>query len=419
MKPSVTVDPGTFVRPFAEGATRVALYSPGMVGLGHLRRNLLVAQALSRSPRPPVTLLLAEAREAGAFALPPGADCVSLPALRKSATGVCVPRNLPLATQNVIGLRRSVLTAALEAFDPDVLVVDHLPRGALRELEPALTRLRARGARAVLGLRDVLEEPEVVRREWEAAANDKAIRSWYDAIWVYGDPSVYDVAREVPLPPDIAAMVTHTGYLDSRLRLECASAGYDASLSSLGLPPDPLIVCMLGGGSDGAPLAHAFLEATLPPGATGLLVTGPFMPAPLRRRLHVRAAENPRVRVVDFLTEPVLVMERAERVISMGGYNSLCDVLSFGKPALIVPRTHPRREQFIRAQRLSARGMVDVLTPDRLTSERLSSWLAREPAVPARGAPAVDLNGLARLPGLLADVLDDRGRRDRAAVLPA
>jgi predicted glycosyltransferase len=420
MGPTLTTTAaGLSLQPLMGRAMRVALYSPGMVGLGHLRRNLLVAQALAGSDRPPVMLLLTEARESGAFAMPPGSDCVSLPALCKDATGTCAPRHLAMTTSNVVDLRRSVLTAALGAFDPDVLIVDHLPRGAHRELEPSLARLRARGGRAVLGLRDVLEEPAVVRREWAAARHEAAIRTWYDAVWVYGDCEVYDVVREVPLPPDIAAMVTYTGYLDSRARLALASTGADVSPASLGLPAEPLILCLLGGGSDGAHLAQAFLDATLPPGTTGLLVTGPFMPARLRRRMHALAAARPCMRVVDFMAEPALLMGRAARVITMGGYNGVCDVLSFGKPALVVPRALPRREQLIRARRLSALGIVDMLPPDEVTPARLSSWLAREPSVLARADHVIDMGGLARLPRLLEEVLQGNRGPLQIAGMPA
>ena len=72
---------------------RVAFYSPGMVGIGHMRRNLLVAQALSNSFLKPITLLIAESREANVLSMPAGGDCLTLPALRKEYDGKCQPRS--------------------------------------------------------------------------------------------------------------------------------------------------------------------------------------------------------------------------------------------------------------------------------------------------------------------------------------
>lgn len=391
---------------------RVALYSPGMVGLGHVRRNLLVAQGLAAAPRwRLVTLLLAEAREAGAFAMPPGVDCLTLPALRKDSRGDPHPRHLGLSPSELVRLRARVLRAALADFRPDVLIVDHLPRGAAGELTPALESLRARKAtRCILGLRDILDEPSIVRREWRRWDNDAAIRDYYDAVWVYGDPAVYDLVREVPFPPAVAAKTRYAGYLDSRRRLACAPAGHDDLLAALGLAPAPLVLCMLGGGSDGAQLAEAFLEAELPPDAVGIVVTGPFMPDAIRRSLYARAAGRPRLRVLDFVAEPAFLLARATRVITMGGYNGTCDVLAFGKPALIVPRTDPRREQLLRAERFRTLGLVEVLPPDRLTPQSLTEWLARDVPPPRPGA-SVDLGGLDRLPDLLEEVLGRDERR--------
>jgi hypothetical protein len=82
---------------------RIALYSPGMVGLDPMRRNLLIAQA--RSSLRAVILLVAEAREAGGFAMPPGCDCLTLPALRKDEDGQCRPRHLGVGLPELIALR--------------------------------------------------------------------------------------------------------------------------------------------------------------------------------------------------------------------------------------------------------------------------------------------------------------------------
>src|SRR5215471_14488978 len=113
----------------------IALYSPGTVGLGHLRRNLLIAQVLAESGLDSVNLLITEAREASVFvnSMPPGMDCLTLPGLSKGLDGVCKPRYLGLPLKEVIALRARIIRAALKKFEPDLLIVDNLPRGAYRE----------------------------------------------------------------------------------------------------------------------------------------------------------------------------------------------------------------------------------------------------------------------------------------------
>src|SRR6266542_6916132 len=108
---------------------RVAIYSPGMVGFGHIRRNASIAQALRCSPLEPAIVMIAEARQAGVLPMPEGVDTVTLPSLRKESEGWIKPRFLDVSNRDVIALRAEVIATAVKAFEPDVLIVDHLPRG--------------------------------------------------------------------------------------------------------------------------------------------------------------------------------------------------------------------------------------------------------------------------------------------------
>src|SRR5437867_1959339 len=124
---------------------RVALYSPGMVGFGHIRRNATIAHALRRSSLSPIIMLVAEAWQAGAIPMPSGVDCVTLPGLRKEADGGVKSRTLGVSDRELIALRAGVIRSAMESFAPDVLIVDHLPLGAAGELSTTLERMRRRG----------------------------------------------------------------------------------------------------------------------------------------------------------------------------------------------------------------------------------------------------------------------------------
>ena len=391
---------------------RLALYSPGMVGLGHVRRNLLVAHGLrSAQPGAPI-LLIAETREAGALPMPHGVDCVTLPGIMKQADGRCDPRRLALPLAEVVALRAQVITAALRAFEPDVLVVDHLPFGAGHELAPALESLRLRGrTRCVLGLRDVLEAPDVVRREWPQRRYQEAFDRYYDAAWIFGDPAVYNPITEYALPWSIASKVRFAGYLQSQARLDCLPARGRAVIESLNLSGTRYALCLVGAGSDGAPLADAFLRARLPDDMAAVAVLGPFMPDAARRALHELAARRPTHRVLDFVHEPAPLVQHATAVVAMGGYSSVADVLSFDRPALIVPRAGARSEQWIRAERLRARGLVDVLPPDALSVARLGDWIAAVDRVPRAARQPVDMSGLTRIPALLDELIGEAAAR--------
>jgi predicted glycosyltransferase len=385
---------------------RIAFYSHDTMGLGHMRRNLLLAEPLAACELRPDVLLVAGSRDVNRFAFPPGVDCLSLPALYKDEGACYHARHWDAPLSDVTAVRSAAILGAVDAFAPDVFIVDNVPRGAARELDPVLAHLRRGGrTRCVLGLRDILDAPEAVRSEWQCARNEEAIRAWYDVIWVYGDQSVYDVAAEYQLPPDIAPMIRYTGYLDQRARLESAVAPTDDPLAELVGTQAPVALCTVGGGQDGSHVAEAFAEAPLPAGMEGVVITGPMMPGATLERLRASAhARAGRLRVLPFHPEPAHVLRRADHVVAMGGYNSVCEILSFRKRALVVPRVRPRVEQLIRAQRMRDLGLLDVLHPDELTPEAIGAWLAR-PASVAPAARPVGLHSRQRLQTLLDEVL--------------
>lgn len=386
---------------------RIALYSHDTQGLGHIRRNLLLASVFQRMGCEPVILMLSGAREMGAFAIPPGVDCVTLPALAKNAQGQYGSRSLNVTVDEVVDIRRGVFCAALESFCPDVFIVDKAPRGALNELDGVLASLRSRGrTRVVLGLREVLDDAPSVEREWREGGFERVVREHYDRVWVYGDPHVFDTAKEYSFSEDVRRKLHYTGYLDPRDCWLPTTAREAPVLQPEDIPPNPFVLCEVGGGQDGAPLARAFLEATLPRGWRGVLVTGPQMPEAQRAELQRRTAARPDMSVLEFVTDCRPVLAKADRIICMGGYNTVCEVMAYSKPALIAPRVVPRTEQIIRAERLSRMGLIDMVTPDRLTPDVISVWLAGPGPVHASTATSrIDMGGTKRLPGLLEEVM--------------
>jgi predicted glycosyltransferase len=151
-------------------------------------------------------------------------------------------------------------------------------------------------------------------------------------------------------------------------------------------------------------LAEAFARAELPDDTSGVILTGPFMSADLLIRLRAITESKPRLTVLEFFQEPARLVRDAERVIIMGGYNSVCEALSFEKPALIVPRVKPRMEQMIRAQALHAWGLADVLHPDQLDPRALTRWLQEDkPSPQVHGR--INFNGLVTIQALLERLL--------------
>lgn len=383
---------------------RIALYSHDTMGLGHIRRNTLLAQALHKPPVSASLLLVSGIRESGAFPLPPGVDSITLPAYHKQPDGNYCSRSLDIPLDRLIALRSQAIEAALTAFAPDLLVVDNVPRGALGELDAALAALKARGnTRIVLGLRDIIDTPEVVARQWEKQGNREIVQKFFDAIWIYGDARLHDSARAYGLDT-LQVPVIQVGYLDP--------SGRDTSHATLPVTGDaPYALCMMGGGQDGQAVAEAFAQAELPAGWQGIILTGSMMPEAARERLQQLAATRPGLQVHEFVNEPLPLIRNAEAVVAMGGYNSTMEVLALDKRVMLVPRVTPRAEQWLRASRLAELGLVHCLHPDALSPETISRWLAAETPSRKRSHDILDFGGLDRVARQVNEMLATPSRR--------
>lgn len=388
---------------------RVVLYSHDTMGIGHMRRNVLIAQTLASQPMAASVLLIAGAKEINALPLPRNVDCLTLPSIGKTETGSYRSRNLDLSLADLIDLRSRTIAAAVRSFSPDLLIVDKEPRGAVGELQRTLDELHQTGrTRCVLGLRDILDDPATVQREWTAGGNEDAVRDHYDAVWVYGDPAVYDLAREYGFSTAVRSKLTYVGYLDAcqRLRMQDSNGSLDSRI-----PHEPYALCMVGGGQDGAQLAEAFVETELPSGMASVVVTGPYLPQESANKLKQHAAGNSKIHVLDFVSEPCRLLQGAARVVTMGGYNTVSEILAFEKSSLVIPRVTPRQEQLIRAERFSELAMVDLLHPQHLNPESVSRWLARRPGPLPRARRLIDLDGTRRLPRLVRSIIAGSGSR--------
>jgi len=333
-----------------------------------------------------------------------------LPALTKDRHGYYKARHYGWSLEKTARLRSRIIASALLEFEPDLFVVDKLPRGIGNELNRSLRQLRRRGqTQCVLGLRDVLDDPQVAVREWREGLAEETIQEYFDELWIYGDRSVYDCVSEYGFSRAIAQRAHFTGYLNQRIRLAGSAGQLTATPSPLSHTPYAL--CVVGGGQDGFELAKAFVLAGVPDGWLGVVITGPFMPVAQRGQLLQLAGQAPNMRVVDHLVESDYYLQHAQRVVSMGGYNSVTAILSFGKPALIVPRTVPRTEQWVRARRLEQSGWVTTLHPELLGPEPIRDWL-HNPVVRAPTQGCVDLNGLERIHSRVAALCQHSGAQE-------
>lgn len=342
----------------ARGDARVLIYSHDTFGLGHLRRCRAVAHALVERNKDLSVLILTGSPIIGSFDFKARVDFVRIPGIIKLRNGDYTSLKLHLDIEETLALRASIIRHTAEAFDPDLFIVDKEPLGLQGEVSDTLAMLKARGTPLALGLRDVMDEPALLEPEWRRKNVVPALTDLYDSIWVYGLPQICNPMTGISVPDSVHRKTIYTGYLRR------SSPPDGAAYRMHSEPRPPFILVTPGGGGDGEELVDWVLSAyettpDLPHDA--LIVTGPFMNSERQREFCDRADRLDNVRAITFDAHLEGLMAQAVGVVAMGGYNTFCEILSFDKRAIIVPRTKPRMEQFIRASRARDLGLVSML----------------------------------------------------------
>ena len=347
---------------------RVLLYSHDTFGLGHLRRSRTIAQALTSARSDVSALIVTGSPVVGRFNFGDRIDHVRLPGVVKLSDGSYAAHNLGLGLDEIVHLRSSILHAAADAFKPDMVIVDKEPTGFRGEL---LTTLEAMTTsqhrpRVVLGVRDVLDSPDVVASEWDRKGASTVLDRFYDEIWVYGLKEIYEPLAGVDIGPHWKQRTHYTGYLR---RVPTSEQPFDPALQRF----DDYILVTPGGGGDGAHLIDWVISAyEADPNLTtpAIIVYGPFLDHQAKADFDGRAAKHPeRLQTLGFNSNMEQLLERASGVVAMGGYNTFCEILSLDKPALIEPRTVPRLEQYIRTEAAERLGLVRMIDRTRDGSE--------------------------------------------------
>ncbi len=371
---------------------RLLIYSHDSFGLGHLRRCRTIAHSLVDHRTDLSVLILSGSPIIGNFDFRPRVDFVRIPGVIKLRHGEYTSHSLDIGIEDALAIRGSIIRHTAEIFAPDIFLVDKEPLGLRGEVKETLTMLKAQGTPLVLGLRDVMDDPDQLNEEWKRKNAVPALRDLYDHIWVYGLRNVCDPLKGVTVPDSVREKATYTGYLRRGSANGSASAALETTVGN-----DPYLLVTTGGGGDGAGLIDWVLRAyEHDPGIphAALLVLGPFMRTNLQAEFMDRVGRLEKVHAITFDAHVESLLAGAAGVVAMGGYNTFCEILSFDQRCLIVPRTVPRLEQYIRAKRAEELGLARMLVDD---ETRDPHQMARA----LRGLPNQPKPSEVHIPGLL------------------
>ncbi|MGB9440292.1 MAG: glycosyltransferase [Desulfobacterales bacterium] len=340
----------------------ILMYSHDTYGLGHIRRTMAIASHLL-GPRINI-LILTGSPIAGRFSFPDRIDFVRIPGMIKKTNDEYLPLSIKINAQHALDIRKNIITATAKTFQPHLFIVDKEPLGLKKEILPTLQWFRRcrPDTRSILGLRDVMDDAETVKRDWKEKKVYDHLEKLYSEIWIYGNQAFYDPIVEYDISESISRKMYFTGYIPRKMP---GKEAVRKVTKELGLKAgEKLVVVTTGGGGDGYRVMDtylAMLESFSPaPPYKSVLITGPFMPKQERKDVFKRARRLG-VRTYHFYRQMEKIFAAADIVVSMGGYNTLCEILGQGTVSLVIPRETPRQEQIIRARAFHRQNLVDYI----------------------------------------------------------
>ncbi|BHH84397.1 membrane protein [Desulforhopalus sp. 52FAK] len=350
----------------------ILMYSHDTYGLGHIRRTMAIANHL-RDENTNV-LILTGSPLAGRFKFPQQVDFVRIPGMIKHTNDEYKSLSIKIEEKQALSIRTNIILATAQTFKPNLFIVDKEPLGLKKEVLPTLQWFKTDSptTKTVLGLRDILDHSSVIQKDWQEKNVYSYLDELYSEIWVYGNREIYDPVKMYKIPAPIHDRVKFTGYIPrksiSHSKRRTVRKQYRI------MDEDKFVLVTTGGGGDGFEVIDHFLDmhdyypTSLP--FKSIIITGPFMPKKVREGLKKRAKKFG-IKTLPFHPRMEELMDAADLVISMGGYNTICEILSQKTPALIIPREHPRREQLIRAEQLKEQGLLDYIPWSEVTPQGL------------------------------------------------
>jgi predicted glycosyltransferase len=387
---------------------KILIYSHDSFGLGHLRRCRAIAHSLVGTFDDLSVLILSGSPIIGSFEFRSRVDFVRIPGVIKLRDGEYTPLSLHLNIDHTLAIRSSIIEHTAKVFNPDIFIVDKEPLGLRGEVLPTLEALKDTDTRLVLGLRDVMDDPDILREEWERKNVYPALQTLYDEIWVYGPEGICNPVEGIDLPDGIEEKLRYTGYLRREL-----PEGAENLPKPCPFGEEPYILVTPGGGGDGVEMVDWVMrayEARKHPLFPALIILGPFMPAAAVAQFEERAEHLRDVEIIRFTPQIEPYLANATAIVGMGGYNTFCEILSFDKPTLMVPRIVPRREQAIRAARAEKSGLLRVLPIDSYPDpDLMTDALVKLPDAPRPSAAGIEnlLDGLGLIEDRVGEIFEE------------
>lgn len=354
---------------------RILMYCHDRLGLSHAMRTMTVASHLAEHLADCSILVLTDLSIIGRFKFPQNVDYVHLPGIANKSKSSQYAGSLNIELEETLSIRRKIIKSAAKTFQPDFFIVERDPFGPHDEIQRILSSMREHlpKTKIIWGLSDVIGDPEMVRREWSRDDFYRMLEQYCDEIWVYGEQGIFDQISNYQIPAAVASKYYHIGYLKPP---HAAVNAAHKDIIKLHQNKKPYLLVTAGSGAEGFKLIDSYLRTVERAGEAlpyqSLIVTGPMMRTRDKVVLKERAEKLPGVIFHRFSKHVLQYVKHAHLVVSTGGYNTLCEILSYRKKAIFAPALKPPQEHMLRSEIFQKLGLVKRLHPKELTADRLA-----------------------------------------------
>jgi len=358
---------------------KVLFYSHNACGPDEIKRTLFIGQILLTT-LPGLSLkIITGSSMIGSLRMPRGIECIQLPSASDVAKelGPEVVRD----PQRVCQARSEILLRQTVEFQPDLILVDTTPFGVQHELLPVLASRQHHFPQTKMAmiLQDVLDGPTAIKELWKKQGYFEAIERHYDQLLVLGSPRVFDPREEYGFSAAISAKTRFLGYMRRSRGLQ--SAEMVRRTLGIGKKKSLVAVKAVGRLSDVEffeEYVNGIEQVDQDASFTSLMLLDSDMSSSDRKRLEERAQQLQQVKVLFAPDDVMSYLEAADLVVACGGYQSVCEILTLNKPAVLVPREESVQDQSIRVSRLARLGLITMIHPETLTTEKLIGTIQRD-----------------------------------------
>ena len=353
----------------------ILMYSHDTYGLGHIRRTMAIAGQLRKANTN--ILILTGSPIAGRLNFPKYVDYVRIPGMIKKANDEYFPLTIRIDPKQAMNIRQSIIMATVQTFLPDLFIVDKEPQGLKKEVLPALEWISKNLAKTqtILGLRDIMDDADTVKADWNKKDIYSTIQNLYSEVWIYGEQHIYNPVKEYDIPESITKKTHFIGYIPRTMPKKKIAQSLRLQLNIM--HNENLVTVTIGGGGDGFHILNSYLkmlermkqQSILPP-FQSIIVTGPFLSSVDMENICERAKELD-IQCYDFFADMETLIAASDIVVCMGGYNTICEVLSSKTLSLVIPREIPRKEQFIRAEAFNHKNLIEFIPWHKLNDHTL------------------------------------------------